>query len=263
MDEHTKLCLHCNGAQGAVTIPDSSPAAHGNAIIHETAHLDQTWKKFGSASLKLDGDSDYISFPDHDDWHIGIGDFTLHLWIRWNAIGVLDGIFQQLINDANYFRLRWIVNNKIYLQSIINNVWKVEATCEFAPVINTDYHIAITRANGVLYMFINGISKAVTITQGAANANFGNLAADIDIGKSTEGPYYFNGWIDEYIFFNGLALWTANFTPPTEEYNGAPEKASYRAKKGLISGYHCFIQQYIYFSNHAIAPLKLPDGTLW
>ena len=43
----------------------------------------------------------------------------------------------------------------------------------------------------------------------------------------------------------------------------APTKAEYRAKKGLISGYHCFMKQYIDFSNAGLAPLKLPDGTLW
>jgi hypothetical protein len=38
---------------------------------------------------------------------------------------------------------------------------------------------------------------------------------------------------------------------------------SYRAQKGLISGYHCFMKQYIDFTKASLAPLKLPDGTLW
>ena len=45
-------------------------------------------------------------------------------------------------------------------------------------------------------------------------------------------------------------------------YNGAV-KAAYRAQKGLISGYHCFMKQYIDFTKAGYAPLKLPDGTLW
>lgn len=39
--------------------------------------------------------------------------------------------------------------------------------------------------------------------------------------------------------------------------------APYRAQKGLISGYHCFIKQYLDFTKLGLAPLKLPDGTKW
>jgi uncharacterized cysteine cluster protein YcgN (CxxCxxCC family) len=41
------------------------------------------------------------------------------------------------------------------------------------------------------------------------------------------------------------------------------EKAPYRARTGKISGYHCFIGQYMKFTNEGKDPLKLPDGTLW
>jgi len=42
-----------------------------------------------------------------------------------------------------------------------------------------------------------------------------------------------------------------------------PAGAAYRAQKGLITGFHCFMKQYIDFSKAGLAPLKLPDGTLW
>ena len=42
-----------------------------------------------------------------------------------------------------------------------------------------------------------------------------------------------------------------------------PSTAAYRAEKGLISGFHCFMKQYIDFTKAGLAPLKLPDGTLW
>lgn len=43
----------------------------------------------------------------------------------------------------------------------------------------------------------------------------------------------------------------------------APTTAPYRAQKGLICGYNCFIKQYVDFTKAGLAPLKLPDGTLW
>jgi len=43
----------------------------------------------------------------------------------------------------------------------------------------------------------------------------------------------------------------------------APTTTARRAQKGLISGYHCFMKQYIDFTKLGLAPLKLPDGKLW
>ncbi len=42
-----------------------------------------------------------------------------------------------------------------------------------------------------------------------------------------------------------------------------PTAVAYRAQKGLVSGFHCFVKQYIDFTKLGLAPLKLPDGTLW
>jgi len=46
-------------------------------------------------------------------------------------------------------------------------------------------------------------------------------------------------------------------------YEPASPLAAYRAQKGFVSGYHCFMKQYMDFSNRGLAPLKLPDGSLW
>ena len=42
-----------------------------------------------------------------------------------------------------------------------------------------------------------------------------------------------------------------------------PSTAAYRAKRGLITGFHCFMKQYVDFTKLGLDPLKLPDGTLW
>jgi hypothetical protein len=60
--------------------------------------------------------------------------------------------------------------------------------------------------------------------------------------------------LDEYTYIP--AAWGGPGTPP-------PASAPYRAEKGKLSGYHCFLKQYISFINSGFTPLKLPDGTLW
>jgi len=34
---------------------------------------------------------------------------------------------------------------------------------------------------------------------------------------------YFNGWLDEFRLSKGIARWTADFTPPSEEYYNIKE----------------------------------------
>jgi len=49
------------------------------------AHTDTSVKKFGTASLQLDGTGDYLSIPDSVDWDLGTGDFTIEFWAYGSA----------------------------------------------------------------------------------------------------------------------------------------------------------------------------------
>ena len=82
-DSYTKALLHFNGSDTSTTFTDESGKTWTGAV---TAQLDTAQKKFGTASLLLDGDSDYISTPDHADFDVGSGDFTIDFWVRFNAV---------------------------------------------------------------------------------------------------------------------------------------------------------------------------------
>lgn len=60
LDENTKLLLHLDGADEATSTIDSSDNEH-TINFNVTAQLDTAFKKWGTASLLLDGDSDYLN----------------------------------------------------------------------------------------------------------------------------------------------------------------------------------------------------------
>ncbi len=109
---------------------------------------------------------------------------------------------------------------------------------------------------------------AVTITgtdfiTGATVTIGGNPATDIEVINSTTitatTPAGSAGARDVVVTTSyGVGTLTDGFT-----YIAPPSTAAYRAQRGLISGYHCFNKQYIDFTKKGLAPLKLPDGTLW
>ena len=81
----TVSLYHFNGSDTSTTMTDDlghASTAAGNA------QLDTSQKKFGTASLLLDGTGDEVkSDATSTDWTMGTGDFTAECWIRPAAIG--------------------------------------------------------------------------------------------------------------------------------------------------------------------------------
>ena len=81
-DSYTVALLHFNGADASTTFIDESGktwTASGNAQI------DTAQSKFGGASGLFDGTGDSITTPDHADFDVGSGDFTVDFWMRQNT----------------------------------------------------------------------------------------------------------------------------------------------------------------------------------
>ena len=85
----TKLLMHMDGDDGTggdgATVLDSSGSRHPVTNVG-TAQIKTDHKKLGNGSVWFDGDSDYLTVPDSDDWDFGTGDFAIDFWIRFNVI---------------------------------------------------------------------------------------------------------------------------------------------------------------------------------
>ncbi|MDI6787615.1 MAG: hypothetical protein QME51_04520, partial [Planctomycetota bacterium] len=80
-DAYTKALLHFDGTDASTTFIDESGkiwTRYGNAQI------DTAQSKFGGASGLFDGAGDYITTPDHNDFNLGSGNFTVDLRVRFN-----------------------------------------------------------------------------------------------------------------------------------------------------------------------------------
>ena len=98
----TKSLLHFDGADASTTFTDESGktfTARGNA------QLDTAQQKFGTASGLFDGTGDYIDTPDHADWFLGTGDFTIDFWVRFSDVAVDQGFCAQWASDTSMWRL--------------------------------------------------------------------------------------------------------------------------------------------------------------
>jgi len=225
VDEYTVLMLHFNGEDGSTNIIDDSDSSH-NVTVYDNTQLNTAEKKFGSASLLLDGNSDYITVPDSDDWTFGDGDFTVDLWVKFAAKDV-DQFICHIGNQSGYENIYARLNNDNKLTMafytgagsacqgsfVMTNAWGLS--------LNTWYHIAFIRNGNSAYIFIDGVSQTLTIT--TAFGPIANQTGNLYIGRAAYTAYgYLNGWLDEFRISKGIARWTSNFTPPTSEYDGIP-----------------------------------------
>lgn len=228
-DTATKSLLHFNGSDASTTFTDESGktwSATGNAQL-DTAQI-----KFGSASGLFDGTGDYISTADHADWVMGTNNFTIDFWVRFNALPTTGGasngqylLSQPEAGSKGMAVLYWVwdgdnTNRRITFMTINGGTIYVWGEFLLSLSVNTWYHLAFIRNGSNFRIYSDGVSLG-DVTDSDSIIDF---AASLLIGNSTQGVYgipansYFNGWIDEFRWSNGLARWTANFYPPGAEY---------------------------------------------
>ena len=175
------------------------------------AKLNTTTKKFGSASLQLDGVGDAAKINTNADFGFGTGDFTIDFWAYPNAVqttSLIDMRNNVSVENALYF---YVENNvpKVY----VNGSVIITGSQGFNLSVWT--HCEIVRSSGTITVYINGSS----VGSASASADFAN-AKPFVIGNNFGNTNGWNGYIDALRVYKGQALHTGNFTAPTTEAVG-------------------------------------------
>lgn len=187
-----------------------------------TAQTSSAQKKFGSMSLLLDGDSDYLNTLDSVDWYFGTGNFTIDFWVRFDNLTNRQRLVGQRVDGSNI----WYVekasaanDNKLQMAFTTGGVPKgvYTLTNPWAVATDTWYHIEFARNGATALLFINGVSQAVTENTAFASNDVANLAAPLTIGQQNSTDWV-DGHMDEIRISKGIARHTANFDVPTAAY---------------------------------------------
>ena len=225
----TSVLLPFNGSDAATSTSDLSNR-NGTVSFTGTAQLSTGASKFGSSSLLLDGNSDYVSISD-SYWNtcISSGDFTVELWARFDSAS-LDGSTQTTFasnrgdisgGSSNGWVFRKFTDNVISWYMRQGSSWiylNYAQGTRTAVSADTWYHVAVTRSGNTWKLFLNGtaedtITNSSSITSGAASGLYlGVLAGGIS------ATAYMDGYIDDVRITVGHARYTSNFTAPTSAH---------------------------------------------
>jgi Concanavalin A-like lectin/glucanases superfamily len=201
-----------DGTNGSTTFTDSSSnnfavTANGNVQISSAQ------SKFGGASALFDGNGDYLQLP-VNAIQFNANDFTIEFWVYPTRTGSHTCVANWGCgsNMTIFFAVETSQGVVVYLNgtgpyiqggSIQVNQWQ---------------HVALVRQGSNMKAYINGVQAGDTYNIG--NGAINTIVDNIRIGRDTSS---FNcntpleGYLDDLRITTGLARYTANFTPSTQQ----------------------------------------------
>lgn len=207
---HVSALLHMDGADASTTFTDQTGkawATNGNAQI------DTAQSKFGGASGLFDGSGDFLKHNHHPSFSMS-GDFTVEAWVRPDVntsqrtivskrgTGVAENEWSLVMTAAG--KAQFTV-----FEDVTGTGFFAVGTTTLA--INTWHHIAGVRNGTDLLIFVNGVLEATAAGPAAVNVDVAPLYIGRDSDTNTTRDW--DGWMDEVRITQGVAWYTANFTP--------------------------------------------------
>lgn len=204
--------------------------ARHTVTANGNAQLDTAQKKFGTASLLLDGTGDYLSIPDSADWFFGGGDFTIECWVRFSSFpsGVnVASIWSQADSTESYasntlahaFQFADSGTDVAYDLYSGGGAGYALLKTNLSLSTGTWYHFACVKNAGTMKIYIGGSDISAGV-----NGDIDRSVYDYDnpflIGAalvSSSVSRFLDGWIDEFRISN-IARYTGGFTPSASAF---------------------------------------------
>lgn len=176
-----------------------------------------TFEAVGSVPLDngravFDGNS-YLRAAAHDDFNFAAGDFTVEVQCRledfWRRFSTIFASGRPYFSADSCFLMGYQSSQAAAFGSAVSN----PAVLSNKPLqAKTDVHIAVTRENGVLRIFIDGVLSGETNNYTAFDFSAGGTVVGANLWDGADGRW--KGTLEWLRVTKGAARYTKNFTPP-------------------------------------------------
>jgi len=189
------LLMHMDGTNGSTTFTDSSSTnktltSNGAGAVISTAQY-----KYGTASGSFSGNrlatTQFLIANTNED-------FTLEAWVRPSSFGS----FNQIVYGG-------VVNSQFLIRSNRFEWYPLGIVSPATITLSNWHHIAISRTNNVVRIFVNGQSGTPVTQSSIAYGQF--------IGAADNAEMFY-GYMDDLRITKGVGRYIANFTPPTRAF---------------------------------------------
>lgn len=233
-DGNTTLLIHFDGTDGQTVFRDDNGiqgAAAKTLTASGNAQLSTAQYKFGTSSLLLDGNGDYLTVTNAHDFNFQKNDFTIEAWVRFDVLATSNR-HTLISNGVSSFTTGWIkfaaadLGAAYYPQVIAydySSGGSPMMTSSTAVSNNTWYHLAWVRQSTNHYLYLDGVQVASATNGTAQGINVNMNLSGTQIGRygfdngTPPSATYLDGYIDEMRISN-VARYTAAFTPSTTAF---------------------------------------------
>ena len=175
---------------------------------------------FYGGSFVFDGSGDYLSIPASSDFRFGGDDYTIEWWMYWENRTGYQSVYDcgyttnsgSTLIQSNTSTSRFIV----YAQGA--NV--AEETTN-APLDKWIHYAFVRNGNNVTLYRDGSISYAGT----HSGTNHGSSSSGVRIGSDSNN-YHFEGNIQDFRIYKGVAKYTSEFTPASTKPDILPDSPS-------------------------------------
>jgi len=214
---YVTMLLHGDGTNGAQnnTFLDSSTNAfsitrNGNTTQGSFSPYGSNWSNY------FNGSTDYVTFPSNTAFDLGSSNFTIEGWF---CKAVLDGgidVAQSRSDLAATTRTFQIGasggSNDLWSGTVFVGSTGYGITATTVVKVNTWYHIALVKNSTTMTLYVNGTSEGTVTVSGSINSGINPLT----FGRlGSYNGYYSAGYISNFRYVVGTAVYTSNFTPST------------------------------------------------
>jgi Concanavalin A-like lectin/glucanases superfamily len=205
-DETNTVLLTAKGT----TFSDSSSTNKQLIVYGDTSIVNFSPEDRVNNSVYFDGSGDYLYVAPTNALGFGVSDFTIECWVYamslvTNGPGTIFDLRTGATSTALNFRF-----NATLKPVVFDGVNNVDKTLTGNLRLKEWTHVALTRENGLVRCFLNGIfAGSTTVT-----SDLGNIQP-IRIGSNQTASYDFHGYISNFRVSKGIALYTGDFTPPS------------------------------------------------
>jgi hypothetical protein len=158
----------------------------------------------------FNGSTDYLSAASNAALGVGSSNFTIESWVYFTDVTGYQVVFDARTAQPSQSPIVTLQNTSRFLY-----LWNSTSFVGFGPTTLspfTWYHVAVVRSAGVHTGYVNGVSYSLSTTDAA-----GVASAPMVVGARTVGGVadYLKGYLSNFRFVKGTAVYTTAFTPPT------------------------------------------------
>ena len=195
-----------------------------------------TYDDNGTSLYLAPGSGNSLSCTANNNFLTGASNFTIEAWVYPTTNAAGRGISSSWQSGGSYgFNITSSNFLEFFFTDAASGISTKSLTGTSRTVTaNSWSHVAVVRNGNTGSLYVNGVADTTTYNfTGVTIYNYNGVAKLNRFGLGADATNQYTGYISNYRFINGDAVYTANFTPPVRPFGYREYSAS---TKLLLSG---------------------------